>query len=126
MLQFASSAVHVTGKKLVSAETFTWLGEHFQVTPVKLKEAADFVWLGGVNHIFSTALSWCLISPAGCESGCGIEVIGGGSWGREKGDAQPGEEAGRAGGGDHRVNGVGPHSVDHLGRRVRASHGRDP
>ena len=51
MLQFASSAAHVTGKKLVSAETFTWLGEHFQVTPAKLKEAADFVWLGGVNHI---------------------------------------------------------------------------
>ncbi|MCW1921200.1 glycosyl hydrolase [Luteolibacter arcticus] len=51
MLQFASSAAHVTGKKLVSAETFTWLGEHFQVTPANLKEAADFVWLGGVNHI---------------------------------------------------------------------------
>ncbi|QJE98554.1 glycosyl hydrolase [Luteolibacter luteus] len=51
MLQFASSAAHVTGRKLVSAETFTWLGEHFQVTPAQLKEAADFVWLGGVNHI---------------------------------------------------------------------------
>jgi hypothetical protein len=51
MLQFASSAAHLTGKKLVSAETFTWLGEHFQVTPPALKEAADFVWLGGVNHI---------------------------------------------------------------------------
>lgn len=51
MLQFASSAAHATGKTLVSAETFTWLGEHFQVTPAKLKEAADFVWLGGVNHI---------------------------------------------------------------------------
>ncbi|WP_035601512.1 glycosyl hydrolase [Haloferula sp. BvORR071] len=52
MLQFASSAAHVTGKRLASAETFTWLGEHFQVTPQQLKEAADFVWLGGVNHIF--------------------------------------------------------------------------
>ncbi|WP_193213147.1 glycosyl hydrolase [Luteolibacter marinus] len=52
MLQFASSAAHVTGKKLVSAETFTWLDEHFQVTPKELKEAADFVWLGGVNHLF--------------------------------------------------------------------------
>jgi hypothetical protein len=51
LLQFASSAAHLTGKKLVSAETFTWLGEHFQVTPAALKEAADFVWLGGVNHI---------------------------------------------------------------------------
>lgn len=52
MLQFASSAAHVTGKRLVSAESFTWLGEHFQVTPAALKEAADFLWLGGVNHIF--------------------------------------------------------------------------
>jgi len=51
MLQFASSAAHLTGRKLVSAETFTWLGEHFQVTPAALKQAADFVWLGGVNHI---------------------------------------------------------------------------
>lgn len=51
MLQFASSAAHLTGKKLVSAETFTWLDEHFQVTPAALKQAADFVWLGGVNHI---------------------------------------------------------------------------
>jgi hypothetical protein len=51
MLQFASSAAHLTGRNLVSAETFTWLDEHFQVTPAKLKEAADFVWLGGVNHI---------------------------------------------------------------------------
>ena len=52
MLQFASSAAHLSGKNLVSAETFTWLDEHFRVTPAKLKEAADFVWLGGVNHIF--------------------------------------------------------------------------
>ena len=52
MLQFASSAAHLTGKRLVSAESFTWLGEHFQVTPAALKEAADFLWLGGVNHIF--------------------------------------------------------------------------
>lgn len=51
MLQFASSAAHVTGKRLVSAESFTWLGEHFQITPAALKEAADFLWLGGVNHI---------------------------------------------------------------------------
>lgn len=51
MLQFAASAAHVTGKNLVSAESFTWLGEHFQVEPAALKTAADFLWLGGVNHI---------------------------------------------------------------------------
>lgn len=52
MLRIAASAAHANGNHLVSAETFTWLDEHFQVTPEKLKEAADFVFLGGVNHIF--------------------------------------------------------------------------
>jgi hypothetical protein len=52
MLRIAASAAHTKGDKLVSAETFTWLDEHFQVTPEKLKEAADFVFLGGVNHVF--------------------------------------------------------------------------
>ncbi|MES2657629.1 MAG: glycosyl hydrolase [Verrucomicrobiota bacterium] len=52
MLRMAASAAHSNGNNLVSAETFTWLDEHFQVTPEKLKEAADFVFLGGVNHVF--------------------------------------------------------------------------
>ncbi len=52
MLKFAASAAHVTGRKLVSAESFTWLDEHFQVKPAELKAAADFLWLGGVNHLF--------------------------------------------------------------------------
>lgn len=52
MLQFAASAARTSGRKLTSAESFTWLDEHFQVTPGKLKEAADFLFLGGVNHLF--------------------------------------------------------------------------
>jgi len=52
MLRFASSAAHVTGRRLSSSETFTWLDEHFQVKPAKLKEAADFVFLSGANHLF--------------------------------------------------------------------------
>lgn len=52
MLRIAASAAHASGNPLVSAETFTWLDEHFQVTPEKLKDAADFVFLGGVNHVF--------------------------------------------------------------------------
>ncbi len=52
MMRIAASAAHANGKNLVSGETFTWLDEHFQVTPEKLKEAADFVFLGGVNHLF--------------------------------------------------------------------------
>jgi hypothetical protein len=52
MLKMASSAAHVNGRTLCSSETFTWLGEHFQVTLAEMKKAADFVFLGGVNHIF--------------------------------------------------------------------------
>ncbi|RYD38217.1 MAG: hypothetical protein EOP85_17125, partial [Verrucomicrobiaceae bacterium] len=52
MMRMAASAAHANGNNLVSAETFTWLDEHFQVTPEKLKEAADFVFLSGVNHVF--------------------------------------------------------------------------
>jgi hypothetical protein len=51
MLQFAASAARTSGRKLTSAESFTWLDEHFQVTPGKLKEAAHFLFLGGVNHL---------------------------------------------------------------------------
>ena len=52
MIRFAASAARATGKNLVSAESFTWLDEHFRVTPEELKPAADFLFLGGVNHIF--------------------------------------------------------------------------
>jgi hypothetical protein len=52
MMRIAASAAHAKGHNLVSGETFTWLDEHFRVTPEKLKEAADFVFLGGVNHLF--------------------------------------------------------------------------
>ncbi len=61
MLRFAASAAHANGTPLVSSETFTWLGEHFQVTPDNLKEAADFVFLGGVNHVFFHGIPY---SPA--------------------------------------------------------------
>jgi hypothetical protein len=51
MLKFASSAAHVTGRTLASSETFTWLGEHFQVPLSRLKAAADSFFLSGTNHI---------------------------------------------------------------------------
>jgi hypothetical protein len=51
MLKLASSAAHVTGRKLASAESFTWLGEHFQTPLSDVKRAADFLFLSGINHI---------------------------------------------------------------------------
>lgn len=50
--QLASSAAHVTGKKLASSETFTWAREHFHETPSALKPELDQLFLTGINHIF--------------------------------------------------------------------------
>ncbi len=50
--RFASSAAHVTGKPLASAETFTWLREHFHESPSEMKPELDALFLAGINHIF--------------------------------------------------------------------------
>jgi polygalacturonase len=50
--KFATSAAHVMGKRLASAETVTWLNEHFLSSLGDIKTAVDNYWLGGVNHIF--------------------------------------------------------------------------
>lgn len=49
--KFASSAAHVTGQHLVSAESFTWLGEHWTVTPAEMIRATNRLLLSGVNHM---------------------------------------------------------------------------
>jgi hypothetical protein len=49
--KFASSAAHVAGKRLASAESFTWLGEHFTGTLGDMKRAADKMVLAGINHL---------------------------------------------------------------------------
>lgn len=49
--KFASSAAHVTGKKLVSSESFTWLDEHWTVTPADMVRATNRFFLAGVNHM---------------------------------------------------------------------------
>ncbi len=52
MLKFASSAANVSGKHLVSCETFTWLAEHFKVSLSQCKPEVEQVFLSGVNHVF--------------------------------------------------------------------------
>jgi hypothetical protein len=47
----ASSAAHVTGKVLTSAEACTWLNEHFLGTLAEAKTWCDRYFLGGVNHV---------------------------------------------------------------------------
>jgi len=52
MLKLATSAAHVTGKRLISNETFTWLGEHFRVSLAQCKPEAEEAFLAGINHLF--------------------------------------------------------------------------
>lgn len=50
-VKMASSAGHVAGRRLISAESCTWLEEHFHTTLADMKRIVDRFFLGGVNHI---------------------------------------------------------------------------
>ncbi len=52
MLKYASSAAHVTGKRLTSSETFTWLTEHFRTSLSQMKPDLDLMFCSGVNRMF--------------------------------------------------------------------------
>ncbi len=49
--KFASSAAHVSGKNVASAEAGTWVAENFQETLGDLKRVVDELFLAGVNRI---------------------------------------------------------------------------
>jgi hypothetical protein len=51
-MKFASSAAHFSGKKLVSAETGTWLANHFKVSLSQIKPQIDELFTAGINHVF--------------------------------------------------------------------------
>ena len=50
-MRWASSAAHVAGRRLVSAEAATWLGEHFRSSLADVREAVDDFYLAGINHV---------------------------------------------------------------------------
>lgn len=52
VLKFASSAAHVAGKPLTSAESLTWLTEHFCTSLAVCKPELDQMIASGVNHVF--------------------------------------------------------------------------
>jgi hypothetical protein len=52
MLRFSSSAAHISGKSLVSAESFTWLRDHFKTALSQCKPEVEDLFLNGVNHVF--------------------------------------------------------------------------
>ena len=49
--KWATSAAHVAGRPLVSAEAATWLDEHFRSTLADVRAAVDGFFLAGINHI---------------------------------------------------------------------------
>ncbi|MDR0756253.1 MAG: glycosyl hydrolase family 2 [Tannerella sp.] len=52
VLKYASSAAHIAGKRYTSAETFTWLTEHFRTSLSQCKLEIDLMFASGVNHVF--------------------------------------------------------------------------
>lgn len=52
VLKFASSAAHLTGKKITSAETFTWLTEHFRTSLSQCKPEIDQLFCAGINQVY--------------------------------------------------------------------------
>lgn len=61
-LKWATSAANVAGRRLVSAETATWLKEHFLSTLADVRGAVDRMFLAGVNHVVYHGTSY---SPPG-------------------------------------------------------------
>ncbi len=52
VLKFASSAAHIAGRPLTSAESLTWLTEHFCTSLAVCKPELDQMIASGVNHVF--------------------------------------------------------------------------
>ena len=52
VMKYASSAAYISGKPITSAETFTWLTEHFRTSFSQCKPDLDLMFITGVNHTF--------------------------------------------------------------------------
>jgi hypothetical protein len=52
MLKYASSAAHIAGRPYTSAETLTWLTEHFRTSLSQCKPDVDLMFVSGVNRIY--------------------------------------------------------------------------
>lgn len=64
VLKFASSAAHLAGRQLTSAEALTWLTEHFHTSLARCKPELDQMFASGVNHVYFHGAPY---SPAGAE-----------------------------------------------------------
>ena len=52
VFKLASSATHVTGKSVTSAESLTWLTEHFHTSLALCKPEIDNFFTSGINHLY--------------------------------------------------------------------------
>ena len=52
MLKYPASAAHFYGKPIVTAETFTWLTEHFRTSLSQCKPDFDLMMTAGVNRCY--------------------------------------------------------------------------
>ena len=52
IMKMASSPANLLGKKLVSSESTTWLGNHFKVALSQIKPQLDEIFTAGINHLF--------------------------------------------------------------------------
>lgn len=57
-IKMASSAGHVSGKRLISSESATWLDEHFLSNLWEIKASVDLFMTSGVNHVFYHGTSY--------------------------------------------------------------------
>ncbi|MCM1522588.1 MAG: glycosyl hydrolase family 2 [Muribaculaceae bacterium] len=64
VLKLASSAAHLAGKPLTSAEALTWYTEHFHTSLSWAKPMIDMMIAAGVNHIYFHGAPY---SPKGVE-----------------------------------------------------------
>lgn len=64
VLKFASSATNLTGKPYTSAETLTWLTEHFRTSWAHCKPELDLMLSSGVNRVYFHGATY---SPKGAE-----------------------------------------------------------
>ncbi len=51
MFKFASSSAHTTGRNLCSAETATWLTNHYRMALSQVKPQVDELFVAGINHV---------------------------------------------------------------------------
>jgi hypothetical protein len=51
LMKLASSAADITGRRIVSAESFDFRGDSYRITPEQLKQNADKLIVAGVNEI---------------------------------------------------------------------------